>query len=126
LKVRPRPSINFAEPYWVSQFERFVVQMAEAFDDERAGTGVVCFSDETFVHLLHSGWQTVVDGDAEDQIITPRKSSDRASVPTGGPKGQLVIIVHAITRDGWLCDTNDDGTPWRQSLASTVEQGGFK
>jgi hypothetical protein len=126
LRVRHRPAIDFGEPYWVGQLERFVVQWAQGLEEERAGTGVCVYADESFCHQRHGRWQTVVDmGDAV-QHVTPHKSGPRASVPTGGEKGKLVIIVHAITRDGLVAERGEDGALYRPPVDKKVECGGIK
>jgi hypothetical protein len=89
--------------------------MAEAWEEERNSTGIVVFMDESFCHLRHSRWQSVVDSNAPNQIVKPRKTGERASIPSGGENGQLVIIVHAFTKDGWMTEKDDDGKPHRMA-----------
>src|SRR6185437_5725230 len=126
LRVRHRPAIDFAEPYWVGQFERYVVQWAQGLEDERNGTGVCVYTDESFCHQRHGRWQTVVDGNDQSQITTPHKSGERASVPTGGEKGKLVIIVHAITSAGLVADRCEDGTIYRPPVDKRFDRGGIQ
>lgn len=126
LRVRHRPAIDFADGYWVGQFERYVVQWAQGLEDERNGTAVCVYTDQSFCHQRHGRWQTVVDASDPNQIVTPHKSGPRASVPTGGEKGKLVIIVHAITRDGLVAERAEDGSLYRPPFERKYDCGGIK
>ena len=126
LRVRHRPAIDLTEPYWVGQFERYVNQWSQALEDERSGDGVCVYTDESFCHQRHGRWQTVVDTTDTAQVIRPHKSGLRASVPTGGEKGKLVIIVHAITSAGLVADREDDGRLYRPPVDKRVDMGGVK
>lgn len=115
LKTSQRPAHNFQTPYWAKQKERFVLQMAEAFEEERAGRAVIVWMDESFVHNHHHRRITVVDTTSATDVAPSRRAKPKAVLPIGAGGGQLQIVVHAMTRDGLLVERDADGRYVRTS-----------
>lgn len=108
VPVRSAPVVDLRSDYWQRQRERFVVQYAAAREEELQGKAVIVFCDESFVNLRHRRHNTVADLDG-DNIVTPHRSGKKALLRTGIGRGKLIIICHAITRDGLLARLGPDG-----------------
>ena len=76
---------------------QFCLDYDHALKEERAGRAVIVRMDETYCHTHHMPSRCWC-GDAVGRVERSRS------------KGSLTIILHAMTKDGWLLSTNDDGT----------------
>ena len=121
LKVRSRPAIDMESQYWWRQRERYVLEMAAAWERERSGTAVVVATDESFLHNHHHRRITVCDLNDTKQVAPERRAKPRAVVPLGAGKGLMHIVCHAVTRDGLLHERTADGAYNRSASAATAE-----
>ena len=62
---------------------------------QAAGTHIIVYMDESYCHVNHRGART---------WWKPGNTAQR-----GRGKGSLLILIHAITKDGFLCGTDPDG-----------------
>ena len=104
-KVVPRQVFGAAHTALRAEF---VIKMATAFEDERAGTGIVIWMDESYVHQHHRRFGTVVDMDDPTQWAARRRAAP-AAAGRAVSKGKLHIVVHGITSDGLLVARGADG-----------------
>ena len=94
----------------------FVGKMDRALKEERAGTALVGYMDETYCHLSHlpgKMWYRDVD------VGTARAERSRN-------KGSLQIILHAMFKFGWIVVRAADGQvpvleEWHRGKADTCE-----
>jgi hypothetical protein len=86
----------------------FVQRLSAAYEEERAGRGVVVWFDESFCHTHHRREGSVVDMTDQKQFVVRRRAAPAAAVRTGGG-GTLFIVFHAVTRDGLVVTRNTDG-----------------
>ena len=107
-QTRSAPPMDMTTDYWHRQRERFALGLAEALEEERRGDAVLVASDESFVNLHHRRHITVADS-ASNDVVPTRRGAPRAVVRMNSGRGSLIIIKHAITRDGWLTAPNEDG-----------------
>jgi transposase len=70
----------------------FLLEYSRALRDQAAGTHVLVYTDETYVNTNHSRDRTWFNPDDDDQKYMVK--------PSG--KGARLVILHAITKDGWL------------------------
>ena len=83
---------------------------------ERRGEAIIIYMDETYCHLQHipsKMWYRDVD------IGTGRAERSRS-------KGSLAIILHAMCKDGWVLQRDEDGKPpvvneWHTGAVNTCE-----
>ena len=109
VPVRSAPVVDLNTDYWHRQRERYVIEYAAAKEEEKAGTAVMVFVDQSFVNLRHRRHCTVADLSA-DYVVQPHRSGPKAVVRSGIGRGKLYIICHAITKDGLLARVCDDGS----------------
>ena len=76
-----------------------VGQLDRALKEERAGTAIVTYMDETYCHLNHL---PVKMWFRDSDIGTARAERSRS-------KGSLQIILHAIFKGGWVVVRSADG-----------------
>jgi hypothetical protein len=81
-RVRAAPAVDLASDYWMRMRERFVLDFAEALEEERRGDAVVVFADESFVNLMHRRKHTVADADTAD-VVEMRRAAPSAVVRSG-------------------------------------------
>ena len=79
--------------------DEFVVKLDEALKLQDAGEVIVVYMDESYVHTNHMPSKCWQEDDADGNHRVERSRS----------KGSLTIIVHAMTKDGWLCCFEGDG-----------------
>jgi hypothetical protein len=114
VRAKHGAAIDSTSDYWARQRERYVLQMAEALEEVRNGTAVVCFADQSFVHESHRRTVTIVDKTDRKQVVEQRKAAPHARLQANdNNKGRLLMIMHAIVLDekscGWLAPTDADG-----------------
>jgi transposase len=108
--LHTRIGLTFTKGWTVSQYERdhsevaarnqqFIREWAPALEEERTGTAVCVYSDESYVNTRHHAEMTWCDP----------ASPQGKQLNTGLGKGARLIILHALTRDGLLV-TNDQKT----------------
>ena len=102
LKTRKKPPIDFAAPFWQAQRERFALQYARALHEQGDGQTVIVAMDESFIHLHHHRRISVADTTNPAHINIERKAKPTALLGVGADRGQLQVIVHAVTVDGLL------------------------
>ena len=77
----------------------FVTDLDQAIKDERAGRCVIVYMDESYCHTNHMPSKCWC-GDNVGRVERSRS------------KGTLTIILHAMTKDGWLfCEDSDGNRP---------------
>ena len=79
--------------------DEFVTKLDHALKLQEAGEVILVYMDETYVHTNHRPSKCWQEEDADSNNRVERSRS----------KGTLTIIVHALTRDGWLCCYEGDG-----------------
>lgn len=106
---------DLSGPEWCQRRAKYACAWARALARERDPDGgtVLVYSDETFAHMGHSRHHTLVNMSDCKQYRTPRRSAPKAVHRSGISKGRLHIVVHAMTADGLLVGTGDDGKPLR-------------
>jgi hypothetical protein len=72
------------------RIRKFVIEMHRALKLEENDDYVICFTDETYIHQNHS---PVYSWHAVDGAHTTEKTTS---------KGKRLIVLHAITRDGFI------------------------
>ena len=70
--------------------------MDHALKEQAAGRAVIVYMDESYCHANHMPDKCWC-GDAVGRVERSRS------------KGSLTIILHALTKDGWLACTDEDG-----------------
>ena len=83
----------------------FVTQLDEVLKMQRDGDVIVVYMDESYVHNNHMPskcWQELLHADGSENIEANRVERSRS-------KGALTVIIHACTKDGWLCHYEGDG-----------------
>ena len=94
----------------------FFKELDIAIKLERRGDAIVIYMDETYCHLQHipsKMWFRDVD------IGTARAERSRC-------KGSLAIILHAMCKDGWVLENDEDDKPpvvdeWHSGAVKTCE-----
>ena len=84
----------------------FLVEYAAAKEEEAKGTAVIAHTDETYLHTGHSAaysWSC-----PEMKLSSPSK-------------GRRLIILHAMTRHGWVTTRGPDGAPLKLSKAESSD-----
>jgi hypothetical protein len=84
----------------------FIVRLNDFMRQELEGTAVLVFMDESYCHTHHapkSGWYPCkfVKGKG---LNKRRRMVEKKNKIVRGAKGKRLVIVHAMTRDGWLRD----------------------
>lgn len=120
LQTRSKPPIDLTTDYWTRQRERFVVEMAVAWQQEQEDQAVVVWMDESFVHLHHHRNKTVADLTNTTQISQERRAKPKALLSVGADRGRLQIVVHALTRDGLLHPRDANGKYIRGDAINTA------
>ena len=118
IGVRSAPVVDLNSDYWQRQRERYVIEYAAAREEELKGEAVIVFVDQSFVNLRHRRHQTIADLKDHSYVAQPHRSGPKAVLRTGLGRGQLLIISHAITRDGLLARLNADGQLDRPRFAA--------
>jgi hypothetical protein len=117
IGVRSGPVVDLQSDYWCRQRERYIMEYAAAREAELKGDSVIVFVDQSFVNLRHRRTQTVADLNDTSYVARPHRSGPKAVLRTGIGRGQLLIISHAITRDGLLARLGPDGQMDRPQFA---------
>jgi hypothetical protein len=86
-----------------ARIRKFVVEMHRARKMEDAGTHVVAFTDETYIHQNHSPLESWVKKERQKRV-------GRTSA-----KGKRLIVLHAISRDGFIASKARDGSFIRET-----------
>ncbi len=120
LKTTTKPAIDFKAPFWQSQRERFVLQMAEAWEEERAGLAIVIWMDESFVHSHHHRRITVVDTTDTAAVAPQRRAAPKAVLGIGANQGALSIVVHAMSRFGLVVERDAVTGAYKLDAAATA------
>jgi len=90
-----------------ARWRQYVLDYAEALADEDAGTHVIVYVDESFVHQHHTRkWGWLRNGDP-----TVIADSD----------GKRLIILHAMTDSGLLAEPDAVPSNWMSEVASTAQ-----
>ena len=84
--------------------------MGSALSEEKDGSHVIVYMDESFVHQLH--------GSAYSYFLADENGVVQDGIGRTSGKGLRLIMVHAITKEGPLVGLTDDGQP--------IEEGWFK
>lgn len=121
LRTKAAPAQDMTTPYWTRQRDRFVLELAAAWEEEAAGRAVVVFVDESFIHRNVRRKRTITDTTDPQNIQAQRRAKPAAVLRSGAGKGQLTILVHALTRDGLLCERDPaTGNYKRKTIDSSV------
>lgn len=94
----------------------FCRELDAALKLEQRGDAIIIYMDESYCHLQHlpgKMWFRDVD------VGTERAERSRN-------KGSLAIMVHAMCKDGWVCERDENGAPpvvdeWHEGPAQTCE-----
>ena len=86
-----------------ARIRKFVVEMHRARVMEDAGTHVVAFTDETYIHQNHSPLESWV------------KKEHQRRVGRTSAKGKRLIVLHAISKDGFIASKAADGSYIRET-----------
>jgi hypothetical protein len=89
--------------------ERFVVELSDALDQQKKGTAIVVWYDESFCHQHIRRFGTVCDMGDATQWAARRRAAPAAAIKSAS-KGKLFVICHAATEHGLLVGRNADGT----------------
>lgn len=116
--VRSGPVVDLNSDYWCRQRERYIIEYAAAREEELKGESVLVFVDQSFCNLRHRRHETVADLEDDSYVTRPHRSGPKAVLRTGIGRGQLLIISHAITRDGLLARLDADGQLDRPRFAA--------
>ena len=81
-----------------SRIRKFVIELSRAIQMEDDGKGefVICFTDESYIHQNHG---------PKTSWVNPQKVK---GVNRASGKGRRLIILHAITRYGFLSTSDAD------------------
>lgn len=83
--------------YRADAIREYLIGLSRFTKLEEAGDIVFVYTDESYVHSTHC---------AENSYIGDGKVLNK-----GSGKGRRLVILHAITKDGPLCERDDDGYP---------------
>ena len=104
-------------PHRIKLADEFCVKLHAALIEEAEGRAILVYMDETYCHQHHMpgrAWQE--DDDAEGAVRCERSRS----------KGSLMIILHALSRDGMLFKTVGGKRPepeeWERGKVLNCEQ----
>ena len=97
-KTACRKRIVFTEAR-LETADDFVLNLDEALKLQAQGSLIIVYMDESYVHTNHMPSKCWQETGGDDTYRVERSRS----------KGTLTIIVHAMTRDGWLCCYRGDG-----------------
>lgn len=89
------------------RIRQFILEYAAALAEEEAGTAVVVYVDESYIHAHHAsknGWFHISDRDV-----------------IGDSDGKRLIILHAMTDSGLLAVPDEIATNWLNEPALTAE-----
>ncbi len=81
-----------------ARIRKFVIEMNRALQKQADGTHVIVFTDETYIHQNHSPLMSWV------------RKSDHGVEKTSS-KGKRLIVLHAITTDGFVLMRDADNKP---------------
>lgn len=107
---------------WRQREILFLRSYAKALDLQRRGEAVLVYLDESFIHVGHRRGRSLVDTTVDGATVKPHRSGLKGVVNSGTGRGRMLIILHAITRDGLLCTRNADGSYWRVAEGAVGEQ----
>jgi uncharacterized membrane protein YgcG len=105
---------NESHPTGKQQFREYAIRYSKALAEEREGKAVIVYQDESYVHTTHSRRQGVhfVEFEAgkrrKDGTPGRRRIKRRLNKVSREEGGVRLVIVHAITRDGWFRDPTLD------------------
>src|SRR5207253_2308200 len=89
------------------RIRQFILEYAAALGEEAAGTAIIVYMDESYIHAHHAckkGWF---------------QSNDRDVI--GDDDGTRLIILHAMTDNGLLTVPDAIATNWLNEPALTAE-----
>ena len=86
-----------------NRIRRFLIEMAHAVKQEDAKEAVIVYMDESFVHQLH--------GSAYSYFFTDKDGVVQDGMGRKSGKGQRMIMVHAITKEGPLVTRGEGDFP---------------
>jgi transposase len=93
-KYTKKRGVFMSSPKRHTRIRKFMIEFSRALQLEAQGTHVVVFTDETYIHQNHGRLASWVSAEG-----------DGSAGKTAG-KGKRLIILHAITRLGFLCETD--------------------
>src|SRR6185437_9824628 len=82
---------------------------SEALEQQRQGTAIIVWYDETFCHQHIRRFGTVVDMHDPTQWTARRRAAPAAAIKATS-KGKLFVLCHAATEHGLLVGRNADGS----------------
>lgn len=85
----------------IRRADSFCTDLYHALQEEAAGRAVIVYMDESYCHQQHTPPKVWHEEDAPEDSQAER----------GRSKGSLTIILHALTKDGWLFVPDADGKP---------------
>lgn len=104
--------------------EKYIQDYDELLKREERGEVKLTYTDESYLHQHHKGhfgWMpklgymyVVVNGVRAETAGPGAAFQDNRDGDVAGGKGTRVIILHAITKDGLLCETDDRGNYMHQ------------
>lgn len=104
--------IGMMNTEWRKQRIRYFLQeYSKALEKQTAGTHVIVYTDESYVNLHHA---------REATWYNPNDSENNSRVRPSG-KGKRLVILHAITFDGWLVDDNSIHKDRADELSNSCE-----
>jgi transposase len=89
------------------RIRQFILEYAAALAEEEAGTAVIVYVDESYIHAHHAskkGWFQINDRDV-----------------IGDGDGKRLIILHAMTENGLLAVPDEVASNWLSEPALTAE-----
>jgi hypothetical protein len=104
--------VNTQSERWQQWRASYAVRWAQALELERKGEAVIVYMDESYVHAHHRRRYT---------WYAPESDLGR-SVRCVGGKGELLIMVHAITSSGLLAATDEKGRYFEPAFDATGKQ----
>ena len=87
--------------YWKVVMRNYLIKLDKYIKDHNKGddSKVFVFTDESYVNTNHGMKKTYI----------PKSKDKQSGVKVKSGKGRRLVILHAITLDGPLCDFKEDG-----------------
>ena len=100
-----------------NRMKQFLLSMDEAFAAEADGDAVIIYQDESYIHENHAsnyGWyKSKIDVDGKEIGMYTSQNA----------KGQRLILVHTITKDGPVAKRDESGYPIKEdAINGTTEE----
>jgi hypothetical protein len=97
-KYTKKKGVLMTTPKRQTRIRQFMIEFSRALELEKTGEYVIVFTDESYINVNHGRLQSWVRADGD------------GGVGSTTSKGKRLIILHAITRHGFLT-TEEDGFP---------------